>query len=147
MAEKSETENKSLFGQFPRTFWAANIMELFERGAYYGLNALLARYLTDEVGGGRGGVNINGMRGIQNSFNIDGANNQSSFFGEERGGTRPPFPPVTHFITSRTFTGPPPPVATIRTTRGFFTWPTALSASATSPCPNFISGRCGAMRN
>jgi len=46
---------------------------------------------TDEVDGGRGGVNINGSRGIQNSFNIDGANSQSSFFGEERGGTRPPF--------------------------------------------------------
>ena len=29
-------------------------MELFERGAYYGLNALLARYLTDKIGGGLG---------------------------------------------------------------------------------------------
>ncbi len=38
-----------------------------------------------------GRVHIGGMRGIQNSFNIDGANDQSSFFGEERGGTRPPF--------------------------------------------------------
>ncbi len=46
---------------------------------------------SDEVPGGRGGVNINGMRGIQNSFNIDGSNSQSAFFGEERGGTRPPF--------------------------------------------------------
>ncbi len=44
----------------------------------------------DQVSGGRGGLNI-GARGIQNSFNIDGANSQSSFFGEERGGTRPPF--------------------------------------------------------
>ncbi len=40
--------------------------------------------------GGRGGLNM-GARGIQNSFNIDGSNSQSSFFGEERGGTRPPF--------------------------------------------------------
>jgi dipeptide/tripeptide permease len=39
---------------FPSTFWVANVMELFERGAYYGLNALLARYLTDKVGGGLG---------------------------------------------------------------------------------------------
>ena len=39
---------------------------------------------------GRGGISI-AARGIQNSFNIDGANDQSSFFGEERGGTRPPF--------------------------------------------------------
>ncbi len=45
---------------------------------------------TDEIAGGRGGINI-GARAIQNSFNIDGANSQSSFFGEERGGTRPPF--------------------------------------------------------
>jgi hypothetical protein len=45
---------------------------------------------ANQVEGGRGGLNI-GARGIQNSFNIDGANSQSSFFGEERGGTRPPF--------------------------------------------------------
>ncbi len=45
---------------------------------------------SDEQVGGRGGVNI-GARAIQNSFNIDGSNSQSSFFGEERGGTRPPF--------------------------------------------------------
>mgnify|MGYP005842162011 CR=1 FL=1 len=38
-----------------------------------------------------GRAHIGGMRGIQNSFNIDGANSQSNFFGEERGGTRPPF--------------------------------------------------------
>jgi len=45
---------------------------------------------SDEAASGRGGLNV-GARGIQNSFNIDGSNNQSSFFGEERGGTRPPF--------------------------------------------------------
>ncbi len=45
---------------------------------------------TDEVASARGGVSI-GARGIQNSYNIDGSNDQSSFFGEERGGTRPPF--------------------------------------------------------
>jgi len=31
---------------FPQTFWIANLMELFERGAYYGLNAVLAHYLV-----------------------------------------------------------------------------------------------------
>jgi proton-dependent oligopeptide transporter, POT family len=31
---------------FPRTFWVANVMELFERAAYYGLNSVLAVYLT-----------------------------------------------------------------------------------------------------
>jgi len=45
---------------------------------------------TNAVQGARGGLNV-GARAIQNSFNIDGANSQSSFFGEERGGTRPPF--------------------------------------------------------
>ncbi len=49
--------------------------------------ALTPAAIPDSVGR----VHIGGMRGIQNSFNIDGANNQSSFFGEERGGTRPPF--------------------------------------------------------
>jgi outer membrane receptor protein involved in Fe transport len=49
--------------------------------------ALTPASVPDSVGR----VHIGGMRGIQNSFNIDGANDQSSFFGEERGGTRPPF--------------------------------------------------------
>ena len=31
---------------FPRTFWTANVMELFERAAYYGMNSVLAVYLT-----------------------------------------------------------------------------------------------------
>jgi outer membrane receptor protein involved in Fe transport len=45
---------------------------------------------VNAVQGARGGLNV-GARAIQNSFNIDGVNDQSSFFGEERGGTRPPF--------------------------------------------------------
>jgi dipeptide/tripeptide permease len=36
--------------QFPRTFWAANTIELFERLAYYGMNIILALYLTRRVG-------------------------------------------------------------------------------------------------
>ncbi len=32
-------------GSFPRTFWVANVMELFERGAYYGMASVLAVYL------------------------------------------------------------------------------------------------------
>jgi len=32
-----------------------------------------------------------GARGIQNSYNIDGADDNSSFFGEQRGGFDPPF--------------------------------------------------------
>lgn len=37
---------------FPKSFWIANVMELFERGAYYGLNALLAIYLSNKVSEG-----------------------------------------------------------------------------------------------
>jgi len=37
---------------FPRVFWVANVMELFERAAYYGMNAVLAIYLTDSVATG-----------------------------------------------------------------------------------------------
>ncbi|MFH1017488.1 MAG: MFS transporter [Pseudomonadota bacterium] len=43
---------KPFLSTFPRTFWVANLMELFERGAYYGLNALLAVYLRDKVEAG-----------------------------------------------------------------------------------------------
>jgi proton-dependent oligopeptide transporter, POT family len=34
---------------FPRVFWVANVMELFERAAYYGLNSVLAVYLSNSV--------------------------------------------------------------------------------------------------
>ena len=34
---------------FPALFWLANVMELFERGAYYGMNSVLAVYLTASV--------------------------------------------------------------------------------------------------
>jgi dipeptide/tripeptide permease len=40
------------FGRFPRTFWAANTIELFERLAYYGMNIVLVLYLTRRVGYG-----------------------------------------------------------------------------------------------
>ncbi|MBP1596432.1 MAG: major facilitator superfamily 1, partial [Acidobacteria bacterium] len=36
----------NIFRDYPRTFWVANVMELFERAAYYGLNSILAGYLT-----------------------------------------------------------------------------------------------------
>jgi len=45
-----KTSSKSgLLRSFPRTFWVANVMELFERAAYYGLNSVLAIYLTNSV--------------------------------------------------------------------------------------------------
>jgi dipeptide/tripeptide permease len=42
----------SLLRDFSRTFWIANVMELFERAAYYGLNSVLAVYLTMTVASG-----------------------------------------------------------------------------------------------
>ena len=45
----SEARPAGLLRSFPRVFWVANVMELFERGAYYGLNSVLAVYLTASV--------------------------------------------------------------------------------------------------
>jgi POT family proton-dependent oligopeptide transporter len=39
-------------GSFPRTFWVANVMELFERAAYYGMMSVLAVYLRMKVADG-----------------------------------------------------------------------------------------------
>lgn len=36
--------------KFPRAFWVANVIELFERAAYYGTFIALALFLTDVVG-------------------------------------------------------------------------------------------------
>ena len=42
-------EQKTGVISFPKSFWVSNVMELFERGAYYGLNSLLAIFLTGKV--------------------------------------------------------------------------------------------------
>ena len=52
--ETLSTPKKSLIRSFPGSFWIANVMELFERGAYYGMNAVLAVYLTNKTGGALG---------------------------------------------------------------------------------------------
>ena len=57
----------SMTKDFPRTFWVANVMELFERGAYYGLNSVLAVYLTgsrDSGGLGFGEQSVGFLQGI-----------------------------------------------------------------------------------
>jgi len=54
MATGDAPRGKGFLRSFGSTFWTANVMELFERGAYYGLNAALAIYLTDEAEGGLG---------------------------------------------------------------------------------------------
>jgi len=41
-----------VIGKFPKTFWVANVMELFERWAYYGMFGVLSIYLTDPVSKG-----------------------------------------------------------------------------------------------
>ncbi|MBU1070334.1 MFS transporter [Myxococcota bacterium] len=51
---ETPTPKKSMLRSFPRAFWIANVMELFERGAYYGMNAVLAVYLTNKTGGALG---------------------------------------------------------------------------------------------
>lgn len=43
---KKKMKKKNILTSFPRTFWIANLMELFERGAYHGMNAVLAVYLV-----------------------------------------------------------------------------------------------------
>ncbi|MBI4810931.1 MAG: MFS transporter [Ignavibacteriales bacterium] len=44
-----EKKSGGLLRSFPKVFWVANVMELFERAAYYGLNSVLAIYLTNSI--------------------------------------------------------------------------------------------------
>ncbi len=45
----TEDRKPGLLRSYPRVFWVANVMELFERAAYYGLNSVLAIYLTNSL--------------------------------------------------------------------------------------------------
>ncbi|MBI5473680.1 MAG: MFS transporter [Ignavibacteriae bacterium] len=54
----STEQPKSILRSFPRVFWVANVMELFERAAYYGLNSVLAIYLTATIAEGGLGFSI-----------------------------------------------------------------------------------------
>lgn len=47
--------------RFSSSFWVANTLELFERLAYYGQNAVLAVYLTEKVGLGDRGSMLAGI--------------------------------------------------------------------------------------
>ena len=53
---------------FPRTFWMANVMELFERGAYYGMNSVLAVYLVTKVAEGGLGFSEKSVGALQSVF-------------------------------------------------------------------------------
>jgi dipeptide/tripeptide permease len=49
---------------FARSFWVANILELFERLAFYGSKAILAVYLVEKLGLGRTGSTLVGLYGF-----------------------------------------------------------------------------------
>ncbi|MFH0990893.1 MAG: MFS transporter [bacterium] len=48
----TQPSQPGLLHSFPKVFWVANIMELFERAAYYGMNSVLAVYLTNSLQNG-----------------------------------------------------------------------------------------------
>ena len=48
----STPRSSGILRSFPPVFWLANVMELFERAAYYGLNSVLAVYLTNKISEG-----------------------------------------------------------------------------------------------
>jgi proton-dependent oligopeptide transporter, POT family len=50
---------------FPATFWLANVMELFERAAYYGMNSVLAVYLAASVQEGGLGFRVQAIGFLQ----------------------------------------------------------------------------------
>src|SRR3989304_1648177 len=49
---EQDRQSTPLLRSFPPVFWTANVMELFERGAYYGMNSVLAIYLTNSISEG-----------------------------------------------------------------------------------------------
>ncbi len=55
----------NILHDYPRTFWTANVMELFERAAYYGLNSVLGGYLTLSVVQGGLGFNTQSVGFLQ----------------------------------------------------------------------------------
>jgi dipeptide/tripeptide permease len=61
----SQAEKRGLLSSFPRVFWVANVMELFERAAYYGMNSVLAVYLTNAVEKGGLGFTENSVGFLQ----------------------------------------------------------------------------------
>jgi dipeptide/tripeptide permease len=49
MPQAAPQQKINIFRDYSPTFWTANVMELFERAAYYGMNSILAGYLTLSV--------------------------------------------------------------------------------------------------
>ncbi|MEN8006640.1 MAG: MFS transporter [Candidatus Krumholzibacteriota bacterium] len=50
--ENAATPKVSIWKQFPSSFWAANVMEIFERMGWYGFYAVSSLYLTGAVADG-----------------------------------------------------------------------------------------------
>jgi dipeptide/tripeptide permease len=50
--ENATTQKLSIWKQFPSSFWAANVMEIFERMGWYGFYAVSSLYLTGAVADG-----------------------------------------------------------------------------------------------
>jgi len=46
----TEGKKKGFLAAFPLTYWVAIFLEFLERGAYYGMNAVLAVYLNEKLG-------------------------------------------------------------------------------------------------
>jgi len=46
------SDDRSILHQFPRSFWMANVMEIFERMGWYGFYAVSTLYLTNAVSDG-----------------------------------------------------------------------------------------------
>jgi dipeptide/tripeptide permease len=47
--QSTEEPKVSIWKQFPSAFWAANVMEIFERMGWYGFYAVSSLYLTGAV--------------------------------------------------------------------------------------------------
>ena len=59
----TSTKSSNVFRQFPSAFWAANLLEIFERMGWYGFYAVSSLYLT----GARedGGLGLSSADGIE----------------------------------------------------------------------------------
>jgi dipeptide/tripeptide permease len=61
----TDTKTTAPRSGFPATFWVANVMELFERAAYYGMNSVLAVYLAASVQEGGLGFRVQAIGFLQ----------------------------------------------------------------------------------
>jgi len=67
-------------------------------------------------------ISINGQKGINNNVSIDGADNNNPFFGEQRGGQRPPFTVSLDAIKEFQVVADSAPAEFGRSSGGLSTW-------------------------